>query len=126
MNPELQITLLDSVGKKVKAMNHFVENLGLPGIIAIQERAEVLARNPEYKGQYDFVVSRATAYMTDILTWATPFLAPTGKVILYKMPSEDEKKDIIKVTKKLGLVLEGELEYELGGKERIIYVFGRK
>lgn len=126
MNPELQVTLLDSVGKKVKAMNHFVENLGLSEITAIQERAEVLAKNPEHKGQYDFVVSRATAYMTDILTWAAPFLAPTGKVILYKMPSEDEKKDIIKITKKLGLVLEGELEYELGGKERIIYVFGRK
>ena len=64
--------------------------------------------------------------MTDILTWATPFLAPEGTIILYKMPSEDEKKDITKITKKLGLVLEGELEYELGGKERILYVFKRR
>lgn len=124
--PELQVTLLDSVGKKVKAMNHFVQELGLSDIFAVQERAEVLARNPEYKGQYDFVVSRATAYMTDILTWAEPFLKNTGKIILYKMPSEDEKKDITKIVKKLNLVLEGELEYELGGKERIIYVFARK
>ncbi len=124
--PELRVTLLDSVGKKVKAMNHFIEHLGLEWINAIQERAEVLARNPEYAGHYDFVVSRATAYMTDILTWATPFLAPEGKIILYKMPSEDEKKDITKITKKLGLILEGELEYELGGKERILYVLRRK
>lgn len=124
--PDLRITLLDSVGKKVKAMNHFVENLGLTGITAIQERAEVLAKNPEHKAQYDFVVSRATAYMTEILTWAEPFLAKSGKIILYKMPSEDEKKDILKVTKRLNLVLEGEMEYELAGKERIIYVFSRK
>lgn len=46
--PELQVTLLDSVGKKVKAMNHFVSELGLTGISAIQERAEVLAKNPEH------------------------------------------------------------------------------
>ena len=124
--PDLQVTLLDSVGKKVKAMSHFIENLGLTGITAIQERAEVLAKNPEHKAQYDFVVSRATAYMTEILTWAEPFLTKSGKIILYKMPSEDEKKDILKITKKLNLVLEGEMEYELAGKDRIIYVFSRK
>jgi 16S rRNA (guanine527-N7)-methyltransferase len=72
--PELRVTLLDSVGKKVKAMNHFVSELGLTDISAIQERAEILAKNPEHGAQYDFVVSRATEYMTDILTWATPFL----------------------------------------------------
>ena len=72
--PELSVTLLDSVGKKVKAMNHFVHELGLSDITAIQERAEILAKNPEHKESYDFVVSRATAYITDILTWAKPFL----------------------------------------------------
>ena len=47
--PELQVTLLDSVGKKVKAMNHFVTELGLTDITAIQERAEVLAKDPTHK-----------------------------------------------------------------------------
>mgnify|MGYP003476357652 CR=1 FL=1 len=58
-------------------MNHFVEQLGLNDIHAIQERAETLAKDPRYAGQYDLVVSRATAYMTDILTWAEPFLSQT-------------------------------------------------
>ena len=49
MIPELDITLLDSVGKKVNAMNHFVENLGLTGIQAIQDRAENLAKYPDHK-----------------------------------------------------------------------------
>lgn len=124
--PELQVTLLDSVGKKVKAMNHFVAELGLTDIWAIQERAEVLAKNPDHAWQYDFVVSRATAYMTEILTWAEPFLSPQGRIILYKMPSEDEQKEIRKVSKKLWLILEWELTYELGGKERILYTFVRR
>lgn len=43
--------------------------------------------------------------MTDILTWATPFLQKDGLIILYKMPSEDERRDITKITKKLKLSL---------------------
>lgn len=72
--PELHITLLDSVGKKVKAMNHFVESLGLIDIRTIQARAEELGKDSSHKGQYNFVVSRATAYISDILFWARPFL----------------------------------------------------
>ena len=47
--PEIDVTLLDSVGKKVKAMNHFVDNLGLENIRAIQDRAENLAKSPDHK-----------------------------------------------------------------------------
>lgn len=47
--PELDITLLDSIGKKVKAMNHFVEKLELTNIKAIQDRAENLAKHPDHK-----------------------------------------------------------------------------
>ena len=124
--PELHITLLDSVGKKVKAMNYFIEQLGLKDILAIQERAEVISKTPLHTGKYDFIVSRATAYITDILFWARPFLAKGGKIVLYKMPSDEERKDREKILKKLGLVLEGELKYELGGKDRVIYVIGER
>lgn len=124
--PDLQVTLLDSVGKKTKAQKFFIENLDLHNINAIQDRAENLAKNPEYKEQFDVVVSRATAYIDDILTWAKPFLKKNGKILLYKMPSDEEKKSRDKITKKLGLVLEAEFSYFLGGKDRIIYVFSRK
>ena len=99
--PEMHVTLLDSVGKKVKAMNHFASSLDLENITAIQERAETLAKDPRYEGKYEFVVSRATAYITDILTWALPFLTGDGKILLYKMPSDEEKKDREKILKKL-------------------------
>lgn len=123
--PELDITLLDSVGKKVKAMSHFIENIGLTDIQAIQDRAESLAKNPDHKGKYDIVVSRATAYITDILFWSAPFLTKNGRIILYKMPGEDEHRDIGQACQKYRLKLIGELEYELAGKARILYVLGR-
>ncbi len=123
--PELHITLLDSVGKKVTAMNHFIKEIGLENIYAIQDRAENLAKHPDYKGMYDIVVSRATAYITDILYYSAPFLTKNGRIILYKMPGEDESRDIGQACKKYHLKLTGELKYELGGKARIIYVFAR-
>jgi 16S rRNA (guanine527-N7)-methyltransferase len=123
--PELDITLLDSVGKKVKAMNHFVEGLGLQDIRAIQDRAENLAKSPEHKWQYDIVVSRATAYITDILYYSAPFLTRDGRIILYKMPGEDERRDIGQACKKYKLRLTGELSYAIGGQNRILYVFAR-
>ncbi len=124
--PELDVTLLDSVGKKVKAMEHFARELGLTDVRAIQERAEVLGKKEEYREKFDFVVSRATAYITDILMWATPFLAPSGKILLYKMPSKEERKDMEKLMKKLSLRLVGELPYTLAEKERVIYVIERR
>ncbi len=95
------MTLLDSVGKKVKAMNHFVQELKLQDIVTVQERAEILAKNPEYNGKFDFVVSRATAYMSDILAWSAPFLKRNGKIILYKIYSEEEHRDGEKMARKL-------------------------
>ncbi len=119
----LRMTLLDSVGKKVKAMNHFVQELGLRDIVAVQERADILAKNPEYAGKYDFVVSRATAYMSDILPWSAPFLKRNGKIILYKIYSEEEHRDGEQIARKLWLMLEKMHQYELAGQTRCLYVF---
>lgn len=120
------MTLLDSVGKKVRAMNYFIEYLGLEDIVALQDRAEDLAKSQEHMGKYDLVVSRATAYITDILIWAKPFLKPGGKILLYKMPSHEEQKDRKKIMKKLNLHLDAEFSYILGGKERILSIFSEK
>jgi 16S rRNA (guanine527-N7)-methyltransferase len=123
---DLDITLLDSVWKKVKAMNYFVAELWLKNIHAIQERAEVLAEDPLHKAGYDIVTSRATAYITDILDWAVPFMKKDGRIILYKMPSPEEFMDRAKAVKKHGLTLESELKYKLADKDRVILVFRKK
>ncbi|MFA6080441.1 MAG: 16S rRNA (guanine(527)-N(7))-methyltransferase RsmG [Candidatus Gracilibacteria bacterium] len=125
IQPSLQMTLLDSVGKKVKAMNYFVQELGLQHISALQERAEILAKNRDYAGKYDYVVSRATAYMSDILPWSMPFLKRNGKIILYKIYSEEEQKDGEQMARKLGLILETVYQYELAGQTRCLYIFQR-
>jgi len=126
IQPLLKMTLLDSVGRKVKAMNSFIQDLELQHISAIQERAEILAKDRNYAGKYDYVISRATAYMSDILPWSVPFLKKHGKIILYKIYSEEEQKDGEQMAKKLWLILEKVHQYELAGQTRCLYVFAKK
>lgn len=123
--PEVDFTLMDSVGKKVRAMNHFINSLGLTDIRAIQARAEEIAKLPEYKRQFDFIVSRATAYLPQILEWAEPFLSDHGQIILYKLASPDELTEGKRMLKKLGLKLAGVENYTIGEQERVFLIFER-
>ncbi|MFW6043299.1 MAG: 16S rRNA (guanine(527)-N(7))-methyltransferase RsmG [Marinilabiliaceae bacterium] len=51
--PDSSFTLLDSVGKKIKVVNEVRKELGLQNITGVQSRSE------DYKGKFDFIVSRA-------------------------------------------------------------------
>lgn len=91
--PELDVTLLDSVSKKTKACDHFVRELGLSGVSVVWGRAEEVSRRPNLHASFDAVVSRATAYLPQILEWAIPFVKTGGRIFLYKTPSEEELSD---------------------------------
>ena len=123
--PELSVTLLDSVGKKVKAMEYFIQALTLRDIEVAHGRAEVLGWDRRFHEQYTVVVSRATAYVTSILPWCVPFLHPDGKVLLYKTPSQEEKHDMERIMHTLSLELEDVFRYTLAGWEREIFIFTR-
>lgn len=75
MRPNLEVALMDSVSKKTKACDHFVAYLGLDDVWTVWARAEEAAKRPDMRNQFDWVVSRATAYMPQILEWAAPFVA---------------------------------------------------
>lgn len=61
--PEVQFTLVDSIGKKIKVVEEVVEGLQLKNVTAINSRVE------EIKGRYDFIVSRAVAVMPTFTHW---------------------------------------------------------
>lgn len=58
--PEVQFTLIDSIGKKIRVAKEIAKAIGLHNVTCIQERAE------EEKGKYDFVVSRAVMPLGDL------------------------------------------------------------
>lgn len=121
----LDVTLLDSVGKKVKACDHFVSELGLQNVHTLRDRAERLGQEASYSHAYDIVTSRATAHLPTILAWSEQFLKHDGRIILYKTPSLGELAAGEASASELNLRLAREQSYTLAGQTRKLLVYTR-
>lgn len=82
--PELKITLLDSLNKRVEFLNDLIEELNLNNIEAIHGRAEDIARDKAYRASYDIAVSRAVANLSTLSEYCLPFVKIGGKFVSYK------------------------------------------
>jgi len=61
--PSMQLTLVESVGKKASFCRHIVKILGLEKVLVLQKRAEVVGAMLEHRQQYDWAVARAVAVL---------------------------------------------------------------
>ena len=104
--PHLQVTLLDSLNKRIKFLEEVVDNLGLTGIETVHGRAEDAAKKAEYREQFDLSVSRAVANLASLTEYCLPFVKVGGKFVSYKSVSVDEE---ITQSKKAVYVLGGEI-----------------
>ena len=89
--PELKITLLDSLGKRVKFLNEVIERLNLKDIEAIHGRAEDYAKQKEYREQFDVCVSRAVANLSTLSEYCIPYVRNMGDFISYKSGKIEEE-----------------------------------
>lgn len=115
---DIDLTLIDSVNKKVNFMNEVIEKLGLDKAIAIHTRAEDFAK--EKRETYDVVVSRAVANMSTLSEYCLPFLKTGGIFIALKGPKADEELDQAKnAIKVLGGKVKKIDRFDLDGNERV-------
>ena len=82
--PQFQMTLVESIGKKMEFCRYVISSLGLDGINFIQARAEQLGKNVVHREQYDWAIARAVAILPVILEYLLPFLKLGGGAILQK------------------------------------------
>lgn len=82
--PQLKITLMDSLNKRVKFLNEVIGNLKLDHIEAIHGRAEDLGHNQNYREGFDLCVSRAVANLSTLAEYCLPFIKTGGYFISYK------------------------------------------
>ncbi|WP_312432824.1 16S rRNA (guanine(527)-N(7))-methyltransferase RsmG [Lacrimispora sp.] len=101
--PELKITLMDSLNKRINFLNEVINDLGLEKIEAIHGRAEDLGRDPLHREQYDLCVSRAVANLSTLSEYCMPFAKVGGYFIPYKS---------------------GKIEEELGAAKHAIFLLG--
>lgn len=101
--PQLQITLLDSLNKRVGFLNTVIQELELTGIQAVHGRAEDFGRDKEYREQFDLCVSRAVANLSTLSEYCLPFVKQGGSFLPYKSGKvEEEARESEGAVKKLG------------------------
>ena len=98
---DINVTLVDSLNKRVKFLDFVIEKLNLKNIQAIHGRAEELGKNKNYREKYDIATSRAVANLTTLSEYLIPFIKKNGKCICMKGPDIEEEvensKNAIKV-----------------------------
>ena len=108
MFPELKITLMDSLNKRILFLDEVVEALKLDDVETVHARAEELARKQEYREKYDLCVSRAVANLSTLGEYCLPFVSIGGKFIPYKAGDVDEE---VNQAKKAVFLLGGKIKY---------------
>ena len=86
--PHLQVTGIDSTGKKVRFVQEAAEKLGLSNVKTVHARVEELNRKPEYIHKFDIVTARAVAQGKVLAKYASNFPAPHGGFIVYQTPNQ--------------------------------------
>lgn len=104
--PEIEITLMDSLNKRILFLNEVIQELQLEGITTVHARAEELARNKSYREQFDFCVSRAVANLSTLEEYCLPFVKVGGKFISYKSGEIEEE---VEESKRACFLLGGKL-----------------
>ncbi|MCL5268069.1 MAG: 16S rRNA (guanine(527)-N(7))-methyltransferase RsmG [Bacteroidetes bacterium] len=94
LNPDLNLCLVDSIAKKTTAVSSISGELDLANVEVVTGRAEELAKTDEFKGQFDYVISRAAGKLGELAKWSRGFLKgaevrigstiPAGTLIVLK------------------------------------------
>lgn len=91
--PNLQVTLLDSLNKRINFLNAVIEKLNLSEIDTVHGRAEDYARAGKLREKYDLCVSRAVANLSTLSEYCLPFVKVGGQFISYKSEKITEEKN---------------------------------
>lgn len=125
MRPDLEISLIDSLNKRVDFLNFSISELGLSDITAIHLRAEDAGQNISLREQSDYCLSRAVASLSVLSEYCLPLVKVNGSFISYKgRLSKDEIDDSANALNLLGGRFSDSIRYSLpeSGDERCLEV----
>ncbi|MGX7351980.1 methyltransferase GidB [Enterococcus canis] len=101
--PELTVTIVDSLNKRIKFLTALVQELELEGVSLYHDRAETFAKKPEQREHYDFVTARAVARLNVLTELCVPLVKKQGYFLALKAAkAEEEIEEAQKAIKLLG------------------------
>jgi len=118
MNPGLDLTLVDSLNKRIDFLNAVIAELGLKKIRAVHARAEDFGRDENNREKYGLCVSRAVADLAVLSEYCIPLLSKGGVFISYK--GGDAHKEVLgaeRAVKVLGGRILAEKEFVITGTD---------
>ena len=116
--PDIEITLLDSLNKRVKFLNTVIDDLKLKKITALHGRAEDFAKKDDYREKYDLCVSRAVANLSTLSEYCLPYVKTGGMFVPYKSGEiEEELNNSKKAVQILGGNIDDVIKFQLPGTD---------
>lgn len=100
--PELEITIVDSLNKRITFLTTLVEALQLDGVQLYHDRAETFGKKPEFREQFDFVTARAVARLNVLTELCLPLVKKNGYFFALKAAKSDE--ELVEAKKAIALL----------------------
>lgn len=104
--PDLEVTLLDSLNKRLNFLNTVVNELGLQKVKTVHARAEDGGSDMKHREKYDIATARAVASLPTLAEYCMPFVKVGGCFIAMKSHADEE----IEVASKAIKILGGKIE----------------
>ncbi len=118
--PELDVTLLDSLGKRMNWLESLLPTLGVEATYITARAEEAVAGRRE---QYDFATSRAVARLNILLELTAPYVKVGGAVLAMKgAAGREELAECAGAIRQLGLKLESVREFPMDGTNHMVIV----
>lgn len=128
--PDLQVTIIDSLNKRITFINEVVKVLGLTKVSAVHGRAEDIGQNKNYREKFDFATARAVARLSILAEFCLPLVKKGGQFIAMKASKTDEEvMDAKKAIATLGGKFMDDIVFELpeaAGERHILRIEKKK
>lgn len=114
--PSLEVTLLDSLNKRLDWLDQLGRELEVSGVRAVHSRAEEAGRDPALREGFDFATARAVAELRLLCELCLPFVKVGGRFLAMKGPGcQEEIQAALPAVQALGGRLEGCFDYDIPG-----------
>ena len=115
LRPDLSLTLLDSLQKRLTFLGELSERIGQPDNRLVHARAEAAGADPALRGKYDVAVSRAVARLAVLCEYCLPLVRVGGFLVALKGPDcQEELEEARNAIRILGGGEPRQIEYSLG------------
>lgn len=89
--PHIQVTIVDSLNKRISFLEHVAKELKLDGVRFIHDRAETFGQNKDHREQYDLVTARAVARLSVLSELCLPLVKVGGDFVAMKAAHAQEE-----------------------------------